>query len=210
MVLRKAFANRHIAEIDGTTEPTVLPERLNVISCRKFTFQGLHEHRDKVRERLIGIISEPIPADHNWGKGRFIAAHIRLGDFTIPQDGTQVRRNSNTRIPLSWYESVIRVLQKRYPDMPVRIFSDGEDSELQPLLALGASTYRSGSDIRDLLTMSSASILVGSNSTYSLWAAFLGNMPTLWLDVERRDDKPSAPETPILFVPLDETEPKLW
>jgi hypothetical protein len=58
--------------------------------------------------------------------------------------------------------------------------------------------------------MAGASILVGSNSTYSRWAAFLGNMPSIWLKTSVEAEKPSADETPILYTSLDCTEPALW
>jgi hypothetical protein len=209
--LLTGFPRRHIAVIDGKNEPTISPGRLNIVTCKKFTFQGLHEHRDSVRKRLLTIVNDPVPPDHSWGKTNFIGMHVRLGDFQIAKDTTQVNSGqSNTRIPLSWYVNLTRALRKRYPDMPIRIFSDGKDQELEPLLAFGATIYRSGSDIGDLLAMSSASILVGSNSTYSRWAAFLGDMSTIWLDVKNPDEKPSGADTPILFIPLDATEPVLW
>jgi hypothetical protein len=106
--------------------------------------------------------------------------------------------------------NVVKALQKRYPDRPIYIFSDGKEKELQPLLALGAKLYRSGSDITDLLAMSAASILVGSNSTYSRWAVFLGNMPSIWVKKDVEEERPSDRETPILYVPIDDTEPALW
>ena len=79
-----------------------------------------------------------------------------------------------------------------------------------PLLEMGATLYRSGSDMTDLLAMSGASILVGSNSTYSRWAVFLGDMPSIWVKREVQEEKPSGAETPILYVPIDATDPALW
>jgi hypothetical protein len=202
---------RHIVEIDGKREPVVSEGKLNRVTCKKFTFTGLHDHRDSVRKRLLAIVNDPVPADQSWGKSNFIGMHVRLGDFQIARDTTQATSGaSNTRIPMSWYINLTRALRARYPQMPIRIFSDGQDAELQPLLGPGTSIYRSGSDMGDLLAMASASILVGSNSTYSRWAAFLGNMPTIWLDTQTRDEKPSAADAPILFIPLDAAEPALW
>jgi hypothetical protein len=94
--------------------------------------------------------------------------------------------------------------------MPIFIFSDGKEHELMPLLELGATLYRSGSDMTDLLAMSAASILVGSNSTYSRWAVFLGDMPSIWVKREVQEEKPSGADIPILYVPIDATDPALW
>jgi hypothetical protein len=111
---------------------------------------------------------------------------------------------------MSWYINLTRALRKRYGDKPIYIFSDGDEKLLKPILDQGAILYRTGSDMTDLLAMSGASILVGSNSTYSRWAAFLGNMPSIWLKTVVELEKPSAPATPILCVPLDSAEPALW
>jgi len=90
------------------------------------------------------------------------------------------------------------------------VFSDGKEQDLQPLLELGAVLYQYGSDITDLLAMAGAAIVVGSNSTYSRWAVFLGNMPSIWLQRQGGTEKPSATDTPILYVPIDDAEPLLW
>jgi hypothetical protein len=109
-----------------------------------------------------------------------------------------------------WYVNLTRALLKRYGDKPVYIFSDGEENMLRPILDLGAKLYRTGSDMTDLLAMAGASILVGSNSTYSRWAAFLGNMPSIWLKTAADAEKPTAPETPIMYLPLDCVDPVFW
>ncbi|PNG25351.1 alpha-1,2-fucosyltransferase [Methylocella silvestris] len=196
--------------IGEKSDPELVPGALNVVSSRKFTFEGLHPFRDLIRERLLGIIRDPLPENHTWGQSGFIAVHVRLGDFAVPADASIVQKGvANVRIPLSWYVDVVRDLRARHPEKPVRVFSDGGDAELRPLLELGATSYRSGSDITDLLAMSSASILVGSNSTYSRWAAFLGDMPSIWLKKQTEEEKPSGRDTPIDYVPLEPAEPSL-
>ncbi len=111
---------------------------------------------------------------------------------------------------MSWYTNMMRAMRERYRDKPIYIFSDGDAKQLKPVLEQGARLYRTGSDMTDLLAMSGASILVGSNSTYSRWAAFLGDMPSIWLRTAADIEKPSGPGTPILYVPLDCGEPVLW
>lgn len=208
-----ANRNRVFSDISNKDGPRLIDGAFNIITNNKFnfSFNGLHEHRDAIRKRILGIMNDPIPQNHTWGKSGFIAVHIRLGDFTQITDPKLVSSGTaNTRIPLSWYVNLVVSLNKRYPDMPVYLFSDGSDEELAPLLQIGAMPYRSGSDMTDLLALSSASILVGSNSTYSRWAAFLGDMPSIWLKRKIEDEKPSAINTPILFVPFDEENPAIW
>lgn len=207
-ILLKQFGKRNFINISGKGEINVLEGTLNVVRCLSyaFTFDGLHPYRDVIRNRLLTIVNDPIPANHSWGGNNFIAVHVRLGDFTETSDAKKICSDiKNIRIPLSWYVNVIRALQSHHPSMPIRIFSDGKRSELEPLLNLGATLYRSGSDITDLLVMSSASILVGSRSTYSQWAVFLGDMPSIWIKTTIKEEKPSAPHTPILYIPIDAT-----
>jgi hypothetical protein len=216
VTLIRGYKKRVTVEIDGLNRPALVSGTINAVTSRKWAFQGLHSYRDLIRRRLLGIVNDPVPPDHCWGQGHFIAVHVRLSDFvTIADPKLVVSRGPNTRIPLSWYVNVVRVLRGRYPHLPIFVFSDGKAEELAALLVDGARLYRSGSDITDLLAMSAASILVGSNSTYSRWATFLGNMPSIWLegariDIEVTGDKASAPDTPILYVPIDATEFIPW
>jgi hypothetical protein len=210
------YRKRAIVEIDGSSEAALVKGTLNVVRSREWTFQGLHPYRDLIRQRLLSIMNDPVPPDHCWGQGEYIAVHVRLGDFLKLADPKLVLGAAHgTRLPIYWYVNVARALRMRYPKMPILVFSDGQAEELRPLLALGAQFYRSGSDMTDLLAMSGASILVGSNSTYSRWAAFLGNMPSIWLkDVriakEATGEPLPTPDIPILHVPIDATDVALW
>jgi hypothetical protein len=211
VTLLSGYRKRVILEVGESAEPVVVNGALNFVVSSKFTFRGLHAHRSVIRDRLLGTVNDTIPADHSWGTGDYIAMHIRLGDFAAAADHALINSaQPNLRIPMSWYTNMTRALRDRYPDKPIYIFSDGDAKQLEPILDRGATLYRTGSDMTDLLAMSGASILVGSNSTYSRWAAFFGNMPSIWLRTVVDMEKPSAPETPILYVPLDCGQPELW
>jgi hypothetical protein len=211
-VLLSRYRTRKIVEIDGCRPMALAKGMLNIVTMNyKFTFEGLYPYRDAIRQRILGIVNDPVPPGHCWGQGKFIAVHVRMGEFAQVSDTKLVTGgHSNVRIPLSWYVHLVKNLRARYPQMPVSIFSDGKERELAPLLESGATLYRSGSDMTDLLAMSSASILVGSNSTYSRWAAFLGDMPSIWVKREAQEEKPSGPNTPILYVPVDAIDAVLW
>jgi len=211
LTLMRTYRKRVILKVGESTEPAVVRGVLNFVVSSKFTFRGLHAHRATIRERILGTVNDPMPANHRWGAGGYIAVHVRLGDFAeVADHAIIIGDKPNLRIPMAWYVNLTCALRKRYGDMPIYVFSDGDEKHLRPILDQGAKLYRSGSDMTDLLAMSGASILVGSNSTYSHWAAFLGNMPSIWLKTAVDAEKPSAPETPILYVPLDCIEPALW
>ena len=210
-VLMRGYAKRATIEVDRTQRAAPPGRGLTVISNRNFTFEGLHPYRAAIRDRMLGIIKSPPPPDHTWGASGYIAVHVRLGDFAQTADPKSVAGSvDNLRIPLFWYIQVVKNLRVRFKDMPVRIFSDGKESELKALLDLGAELYRSGSDLTDLLAMSAASILVGSHSSYSRWAAFLGNMPSIWVEKQIAPERPTDPRTPLLYVPVDATDLPSW
>jgi len=204
LALLRRYRQRVIVRVGTIGAPVIQPGKLNFVVSDRFTFEGLHAHRNLIRERLVGIVKDPIPRDHAWGKGNYLAMHVRMGDFAEATNLNLVKRGeANLRIPLNWYLNLTKALRERHPEKPIYLFSDGDEASLRPLLDQGASFYRSGSDMTDLLMMSGASILVGSNSTYSRWAAFLGNMPSFWLETEVPMEKPSDPEVPVTLVPLD-------
>ena len=187
---------------------------LNIISFPAwvFTFDGLYEYKEEIRDRFMEIIQDEKSQKDEWGKGGYIAVHVRLGDFTAVDDIEQIKKGLvNTRIPLSWYIDIINLLKRSCPDTPIRIFSDGNDKDLLPLTETGAEIYRGETDLDDLLTMSNASILVGSRSTFSYWAAFLGNMPSIWLQTENMDHKIAINDMQATqhFIALDEIPPTI-
>ena len=104
---------------------------------------------------------------------RSICVHVRLRDFTIEGGST----------PLSWFADVVAGLQQSLGGgTAVRVFSDGNDEELRPLLALpGTHRLTLGSSIADLLALTVAPVIIGTaGSTFGAWPAFLGRVPSVW------------------------------
>lgn len=207
---------RHYVGVTAANAGCLVEGALNVVEARQWTFRGLHAQRDAIRRRLLAICRDPAPPGHAWGGGKYIAVHVRLGDFFKVEDPNQVLSAAHgTRLPIYWYVNVARALQARFPDLPIKVFSDGKAEELKPLLDLGTELYRSGSDMTDLFAMAGAAVLLGSNSTFSRWASFLGDMPTIWMKGVRMDkefpgDRCTSEATPNLFVPIDATDIEFW
>lgn len=119
----------------------------------------------------------------------FLAVHVRRGDFSTPAGpGVLSGGHHNYRIGIEWYLEALRALRGQAGGAaPAVIYSDGTDEELAPLLAEQATTRSpSRSAITDLLDMSGAAALVASGSTFSMWASYLGQVPTLWHPGQRR------------------------
>jgi hypothetical protein len=112
---------------------------------------------------------------------RFVAMHVRAGDFTAADEAKLRAGEFNMRLPLVWYVAVATQLRSIFPFVSLRVFSDGSPAELAPILAVpGTKLVTGGSAITDLLDLSAAACLVASGSTFSSWAAFLGQVPSIW------------------------------
>jgi hypothetical protein len=187
----------------GNQDNDAAPSGLTTVTANwEWTFVGLHPHRQMIRDRLLEILHAPPPQPPRWGKGDFIAAHIRLGDFIpVKPDDLKTGHVEGLRIPLTWYANVIRRMRDLFPDLPVRVFSDGRAAELTEILSIeGVVLWREPTDIDDLLMLSEARLIIGSNSTYSRWATFLGKMPSIWFKAEIVAEKPNGQETPVLYI----------
>jgi hypothetical protein len=153
----------------------------NAVSARAVVeFEGLRgyfhdiaDHRELVRRELLAATRTQHLNGLQFGFGRSVCVHVRLGDFTIDRGCT----------PLSWFVGVVAALQQALgPQTNVWIFSDGTDGQLRDLLALPcARRLTFGSSIADLLALSVAPVIVGTAaSTFGAWGAFLGRVPSLW------------------------------
>jgi hypothetical protein len=75
----------------------------------------------------------------------------------------------------------LQLLTSHWPNVPIEIFSDGTDEELASILQLPKvvrANYKNA--VADLVAMTRLRLLICSGSSFSAWAAFLGNMPTIW------------------------------
>lgn len=136
-------------------------------------FGRILEDHAFVRSELLRITraKHQIGLEHDFRQS--ISAHIRLGDFRAESLGT----------PINWYARAITEVRRAIgSDLPVYVFSDGQDAELRPILNIpGTKRLGFGSSIADLWALSSADILIASGgSTFSKWAAYLGRMPVVY------------------------------
>jgi hypothetical protein len=134
---------------------------------------------DLVREELFRITR---PAHTGALRENFrpgVAIHVRLGDFGT--SNPSANNLVNTRIDIHWYIGILQELRANLGPLQAAVFSDGTDEELAPLLSLpDVRRVTFGSGIADIIALSRARILVASGSTFSLWASFLGQNPTVW------------------------------
>lgn len=140
-------------------------------------FHEVLGHAPVLRDALIRMTRpeyRPAPA-----KEPFIGVHVRLGDFTKVSDPSAIQpHQNNIRLPLSWYVEKLHQLRSAIGEMPAMVFSDGSDEELSELLAQSlVSRAPRQSAVTDMLSIAQSSVLISSGSGFSLWGAFLGEVP---------------------------------
>ena len=116
-----------------------------------------------------------------------VAVHVRMGDFNAPVSMDALRQGSkNSRIPIDWYVDVVNTLRARAGAGAVRVYSDGSDDALAPLLRLpGTTRSPKQASITDLLAMAQARVVVSSGSGFSMWGAYLGDAPRICFSGQR-------------------------
>lgn len=121
-------------------------------------------------------------------KQAHIAMHVRLTDFRRARHVDELRGGqTNTRIPIAWYHEIVTSLRRRMGrDVPVRLYSDGNASELEPLLKLPGVEWMVGqAAVTDLLAIADSSLLISSGSGFSFWGSFLGQTPRICFPGQR-------------------------
>ena len=101
---------------------------------------------------------------------RCVAVHVRLGDYT-----------ADRRVPLDWYLETINSILMSNPEVRFLLFSDGTNEELSVLLNVpNVSRVFFGNAFADILAISKCEFLIGSDSTFSAWGAYLGQVPCVF------------------------------
>lgn len=152
--------------------------------------------RKYFEDNICGEISKSVPRN----MGDAIAVHVRLGDYP-----------AYLRTDIGWYADAICAVQascaygKR---LTFKVFSDGRDDELAQLLTLpGVERACYGNALADILAISRCKMLIGSDSTFSGWGAFLGDVPCMFAHLHY--GRPLQDHGKVL-ISVDKEELKKW
>ena len=125
-----------------------------------------------LRENTVRTDASSAPYD--------VALHVRQGDFQVASTEGAGR---NVRQSFGWYRLALELardlLAKR--DAEIRLFTDGDARQVQRELDVEQLTVdASPNALASMNSMSRARVIVTSRSSFSMWAAFLGEMPAIW------------------------------
>ena len=178
---------RKIDEVDwpnGTVEGK--SDRIIVCFKNMDRADALVGRHKEITDELCRI-TKPCYIPKDLANRPFIGIHVRLGDF-MPASKEELNRGLHCiRIPIQWYADALLELRKSVgKNMEAKIFSDGHDEELMPILRIaGTSRYEGGAAITDMLALSKATVIIASGSSFSVWASYLGGVPTIWYPGQR-------------------------
>lgn len=178
------YAKIHEPEI---TELSALPGKHSLyvfshIPHWRDYFGSIREHRDLVHSTLLRMLKPHYRERLMQLERPWIGVHIRRGDFRALQSGENFSKVGLVRTPLEYFrELIMGIRQIHGTDLPVTVFSDGYDEELQEILSLpGVGRATREADIVDLLLLARSRLLIASaGSTFSYWAGFLTDAPVL-------------------------------
>jgi hypothetical protein len=134
-------------------------------------FRSLNPNRlaiaDAIRERLRRPYRE---------FSGYVGVHVRLGDFAVASREELHEGARNVRAPYAWYKDVLASLLQSQPTAKFVYFTDAKASELAELTGCYPGEIVSGqSAINDMFSLASTDVIVGTRSTFALWAYFFSN-----------------------------------
>lgn len=145
-------------------------------SGMKGFFDSFLSERDCVISELRRIVNPQIlECVKRIESEDYIGVHIRRGDFVT----------NGQWISDAWYITAIQRAVECAGDLPIRIFTDATPRSLKAIVTSfrNIEIMPNAPAIQDLLLLSGSRCIVGtSNSSFSMWAVFLGQQPSIWSD----------------------------
>jgi len=153
-------------------------------------FRGLRDffvpllgHREIVRHSLMEATRIELRGDADDSGG--IGIHVRCGDFIVAKGSEPtVPVGQHTRLSSEWYAHTLHDVLGVWPSPPrIRVFSDGSTEELGELMSIpGVERAPKKAAIGDIIDLSRCRVMIATpNSTFSMWAKFLGGCITVSL-----------------------------
>ncbi len=140
------------------------------------------------RIKDVEIINKAKNFEESIKNNESVSLHVRRGDY--------IKYTNHPICELTYYRDAINILKEKYSNLSFYIFSDDLDWCKESFSFLGKNSYfvNTGDDLSDWYLMIETKHHIIANSTYSWWAAWLGNsngeviMPKKWLYPDNHDE----------------------
>lgn len=171
-------------------QPEILahPKQSKRIICfdkSSYTFAGYGKHRSRLVSDLLDSVRPQLFDKVLKLDEPFIGLHVRIGDgFKPPEPGSGgfSRTGWLQQTPIEWFKETLQLVRSaKGVNYPAYIFTDGSTACIRPLLQQpNTFLFKSTSPVIDLLSLSTAWLILGSgSSSFSAFAAFLGSAHAL-------------------------------
>ncbi len=143
-------------------------------------FEPLYSGRASIREKYFGMLHSGHRITFSRLRAeKYLALHVRLGDFKRADAGEFSTTETNVAMDFSTIRGLLKASVDRYPGK-IRLVTDASANELLKILVPGVEVFRSSHILDEFNALVAADILVASASTFSMWAAFLGTGRVLY------------------------------
>lgn len=159
-------------------------------------FTSIQDYHAEIKEYFNHIERQQVISriDEKYLKDK-IAIHVRLGDY--PQ---------HFRVPIEWYKHIIELICSIKPSQQFILLSDGTDEDLTDLTDLSnVERGNFGNAYADMKAISCCKMLLASDSTFSAWGAFLGDVPIIF--AKRHFPSVFGGRVPEIIIPYIKEEP---
>jgi hypothetical protein len=141
-------------------------------------FQSL-KYFEEYKDEFISLLNLPeVDVLPKWGNNLNIAFHIRRGDYL---NHATIHYVCETEYFNKLFDIFTPEIVK---NTKILVFTDSPEIVLEEFKGKEFIIMKSDSDIKELAYMSKCDIVVGSNSTFSWWAALIGDktsyFPSKW------------------------------
>tara|TARA_R110002167_G_scaffold98020_8_gene258397 strand:+ start:16770 stop:17522 length:753 start_codon:yes stop_codon:yes gene_type:complete len=140
--------------------------------CLNGYFQSL-KYFEEYKQEFLGLLSMP-KVDTSFIEDKNVAFHIRRGDYLLYEG---IHHVCDTKYFTDRF--------KQFEGYQINVFTDSPSYVLKEFDSFDFKLMQTSSELSDISLMSKHSNIVCSNSTFSWWAALLGNMdqvvvPSKW------------------------------
>jgi hypothetical protein len=160
--------SRRLEEDSEEAGELAVGRRVIQFSGMKGWFGPINQHRACVRAGIVKRLGNSY-IDCNG----YLGVHVRLGDFQVATLEELYSGKRNLRAPFSWYLRIIKERLDSGSYKGIKYFTDAKESEIEELLKSYPGVIVSGQTaLSDMFSLSSCAAIVGTRSTFALWAYY--------------------------------------